>query len=309
MTSSARVAPASCSSARTRAVGVVVAQVVRGQRPSAAEELERGPALVGHARRAWSASSSGSRSTPSTRTARSQVRWLSPTCSSSTRSGATPKRAANRRWNPIATLHSPIARWPASSSAWVTIPTGFVKSTIQASGRAPPADLLGQLEDDRARSAAPWRSRPGRSSPGRCSRTDGGSVSSVRRAAWPPTRSWTRTNVGAVERGGAVGRRRSAGPASRCRRRIRSASPATIASRSASMSWRTSSSTGRRRRAIGQALDELRGVGAAAADDGDLQAHRPPSPRSSRAGRSGLDNRAWPSRLVITLSATVPVRR
>ena len=38
------------------------------------------------------------------------------------------------RWNPIATLHSPIARCPASSSAWVTIPTGFVKSTIQAPG-------------------------------------------------------------------------------------------------------------------------------------------------------------------------------
>ena len=82
------------------------------------------------------ARSSGSRSTPSTRMARSQVRWLSPTCSSSTRDGSTPKRAAKWRWKPIATLHRPMARWPASLSAWVTIPTGFVKSTIHASRAA-----------------------------------------------------------------------------------------------------------------------------------------------------------------------------
>ena len=42
---------------------------------------------------------------------------------------------ANRRWKPMATLHSPTARCPASSSARVTMPTGLVKSTIQASGR------------------------------------------------------------------------------------------------------------------------------------------------------------------------------
>src|SRR6266852_4037713 len=40
------------------------------------------------------------------------------------------------RWNVIATLQSPTARWPASSSARVTIPTGFVKSTIHAPGAA-----------------------------------------------------------------------------------------------------------------------------------------------------------------------------
>src|SRR5918993_404778 len=45
---------------------------------------------------ASSLSSSGKRSIPSTRMARSQVRWLRPTCSSSTRSGVTSKRAANR---------------------------------------------------------------------------------------------------------------------------------------------------------------------------------------------------------------------
>ena len=42
-----------------------------------------------------------------------------------------------------------MARWPASSSAWVTIPTGFVKSTIQASGATARRDVLGQVEDDR----------------------------------------------------------------------------------------------------------------------------------------------------------------
>ncbi len=58
-------------------------------------------------------SSSGSRSTPFTHAARSHVRWLSPTWSSSSDSGGTPSEAAKRRWNPIATLHSPTARCPA----------------------------------------------------------------------------------------------------------------------------------------------------------------------------------------------------
>ena len=57
--------------------------------------------------------------------------------------------AANRRWKPIATLHSPIARWPSSSSAWLTIPTGFVKSTIQWPGAASRSASLGDVEDDR----------------------------------------------------------------------------------------------------------------------------------------------------------------
>ena len=44
--------------------------------------------------------------------------------------------ARTARWKPIATLQSPTARWPASSSARVTMPTGFVKSTIQAPSAA-----------------------------------------------------------------------------------------------------------------------------------------------------------------------------
>ena len=51
----------------------------------------------------------------------------------------------------IATLQSPTARWPASSSARVTIPTGFVKSTIHASGRGAVGDAFRELEDHRHR--------------------------------------------------------------------------------------------------------------------------------------------------------------
>ena len=86
---------------------------------------------------------------PSTSTRRTHVRWLRPTWSTSTRSGAIPSSLAISRWTPIATLQRPIARWPASSSARVTIPTGFVKSTIQASGARELPHALGDLEHDR----------------------------------------------------------------------------------------------------------------------------------------------------------------
>ena len=36
----------------------------------------------------------------------------------------------------MATLHKPTALWPSSSKAWVTMPTGLVKSTNQAPGFA-----------------------------------------------------------------------------------------------------------------------------------------------------------------------------
>ena len=39
-----------------------------------------------------------------------------------------------RRCAQMATLHNPTARCPSSSKAWVTIPTGFVKSTSHAPG-------------------------------------------------------------------------------------------------------------------------------------------------------------------------------
>ena len=193
---------------------------------------------------AWSASSSGSRSTPAMRIARTQVRWLRPTCSSSTSSGVTPNRTAIRRWIPIATLHSPMARWPASMSAWVTIPTGLVKSTIQASGapRRPTSSArsrtTGTVRRALAKPPGPVVSWP--MQPNRCGR-----VSSIRRVDCPPILSWTRTNAApsiAASRSVVVVSR----PGQPTRRPIRPASPATISSRSASMSWRTSSSTGSR---------------------------------------------------------------
>ncbi len=103
------------------------------------------------ARRRSRSMTSGSTSRPSTHTARIQVRWLRPTWSTWTRSTGRPRCAAIWRWKLIATLQSPIARCPASSSARVTIPTGLVKSTIHASGRRELTRPLGDLEHDRHR--------------------------------------------------------------------------------------------------------------------------------------------------------------
>ena len=57
--------------------------------------------------------------------------------------------AANSRWKPMATLHRPTARCPASSRARVTMPTGLVKSMIQAPGVGPAPGPLGDVQDDR----------------------------------------------------------------------------------------------------------------------------------------------------------------
>ena len=117
-------------------VGVEVAQVVRGHRAELVEQPPRQRRRARPARSPWPASSRAARPRRRGSTARTQVRWLRPTWSTTSRSGSTPSSAAHRRWKPIATLHSPTARWPSSSSARVTIPTGLVKSTIQASGAA-----------------------------------------------------------------------------------------------------------------------------------------------------------------------------
>src|SRR5215475_2282131 len=81
-------------------------------------------------------SNSGSTSTPSRRTERSQDRWFRPTWPSDTRAGPTSSSEANSRWNPMATLHRPTARCPAVSRARVTMPTGLVKSMMNAEGEA-----------------------------------------------------------------------------------------------------------------------------------------------------------------------------
>ena len=191
-----------------------------------------------------SARSSGRRSTPSSRIARSQDRWLSPTCSSSTRSGATPKWAAKRRWKPMATLHRPRARWPSSRSAWVTMPTGFVKSTSQAPG-APRRAASSAISRTTGTVRRAFRNPPGPVVSWPTQPKRGGIVSSRYRAAWPPTRSWRITKSApssATARRSVIVSR----PVQPFRARIRPARPPTIASRSASGSRRTSSSTGRR---------------------------------------------------------------
>ena len=117
---------------------------------------------------------------------------MSPTWSTTTRAGSTPSSAAQRRWKLIATLQSPTARCPASSRARVTMPTGFVKSTIQASGpassrtRSAISSTTGTVRIAFAKPPAPvvsWPMQPQGS----------GAVSSCSRAAWPPTRIWTST--------------------------------------------------------------------------------------------------------------------
>ena len=192
---------------------------------------------------ACSSSNPGRRSTPSTRTRRSHERWLRPTCSSWTRSGATPRRFARSRWKPIGTLQRPIAWWPSSSSACVTRPEGLVKSTSQA----PAAPSLavssamprttGMLRRALAKPPGPVVSCP--MHPKR-----GGMVSSRSRAASPPTRSCTRTKDAS-----AIAASRSpvsvSFPGNPSRVSIRRARPPTTSRRPASMSCSTSSSTGR----------------------------------------------------------------
>ena len=140
----------------------------------------------------WAASSSGSRSRPLTSTDRSQVRWFRPTWSSETWPGSTPSMAAKERWKPIATLHSPTARWPASSRARVTMPTGFVKSMIQAPGaarrraRSAMSSTTGTVRSAFANPPAPVVSCPTQP-------YSSGQVSSRCLAACPPIRSWSST--------------------------------------------------------------------------------------------------------------------
>ena len=95
----------------------------------------------------------------------------------------------------------------------MTIPTGFVKSMSHASGAARRAvssamsSTTGTVRNAFAKPPAPvvsWPMAPNR----------GGSVSSTRRAAWPPIRSWTRTNAAPSMRLRARRRERDpAGPA------------------------------------------------------------------------------------------------
>ena len=136
-------------------------------------------------------SSSGSTSLPSTVTERSQVRWFRPTWPSDTSPGPTPSSEAKSRWNPMATLHRPTARWPADSRARVTIPTGLVKSMMKAAGearraaRSAKSRTMGTVRSAFASPPAPVVSCPTQPQ-------SSGQVSSRWRAAWPPIRSWNK---------------------------------------------------------------------------------------------------------------------
>ena len=88
--------------------------------------------------RRWPASSSGSRSSPSTRTARSQVRWLSPTWSSDTDSGATP---------------SSDGEVPLQPDRHVAQPDRAVPGVEQRPGDD--ADRVGEVDEPRARRGPP----------------------------------------------------------------------------------------------------------------------------------------------------------
>ena len=103
-----------------------------------------------------------------------------------------PSSRANSRWNPMATLHRPTARCPASSRARVTMPTGLVKSMIHAPGsarcraRSAMSSTMGTVRSALASPPAPVVSCPTQPQ-------SSGQVSSRCRAAWPPTRSWSST--------------------------------------------------------------------------------------------------------------------
>ena len=156
-------------------------------------------------------------------------------------------------------------------SAWVTMPTGFVKSMIHASGFArsrvtsASCRATGMVRSALAKPPAPvvsWPMVPNRR----------GSVSSTRRAAWPPIRSCTSTKLGVLRRGvQVVGQPQPSGPLRLVQHPLRE--PADH-----SQPIRVDVVEGQlvdvqARGAIQQALDELGGVGAAAADDGDLDGH------------------------------------
>ena len=227
------------------------------------------------------ASSSGSRSTPVHADRPDPGQVVEADLLELDRSGATPNRRRTGAGNRSRRCTARSLRCPPSTSAWVTIPTGFVKSTIQASGAprrrtaSASSRTTGTVRSAFANPPAPTVSWP-------TSRT---AAAASRRRAGPPARR-PGAGRGRSPRRRSRRRDRSSGRRARpaLRASIRSASPPTIASRSGSMSRRTISSIGTRS-PPGEAVDQLRGVGAAAADDRQLQAHRTsPVCRQPRVG-------------------------
>ncbi len=204
-----------------------------------------------------------------------------------------------------------MARWPWSSSACVTRPDGLVKSSSQAPGAprrrvsAAMSSTTGTVRSALAKPPGPvvsWPMQPN------CR----GMVSSRRRAAMPPTRSWTSTNEAsrkAVARSVVVVKR----PLKPWWRRMRPARPPTIARRVGVDVVEHELVDRQHLAAQPDAFDELGRVGAAAADDRDLDAHQHPPylpfapaavPAAVRATTDGPLRRGGRSRAAAACSAT-----
>ena len=187
--------------------------------------------------------------------------------------GSTPSSAANRRWKPIATLHSPTARCPASSSARVTMPTGLVKSTIQASGLGVPAAA-------RRRRSTTGTVRSALASPPGAGRllADAAALERERLVAdpggLPADPQLDQHDVGAVE----PRRPRSEvqvtiGPDGPCAGEHPAGERADHSSRSAAGSTSAQLVDGEHVAQPGEPVDQLRRVGRPAADNGELHCY------------------------------------
>ena len=202
--------------------------------------------------------------------------------------------SASRRCSVIATLHSPSARWPSSMSAWVTIPTGFVKSTIQASGRRAAGHQLGELEDRRGTVRIALAKPP---APGRLLADD--AEAERERLVDADARPGRRPAAGGARSRRRRARRRDrrsacSRPVQPSRSSIRCARPPTTVEALGIDVEQDELVDGQAVRASHEALDQLGRVRAPAADDRDLGAHPPSHPSA--------DGRVL-TRLLITLSA------
>ena len=153
-------------------VRVVVAQVVGGDDAEPVQQRARQAQVVGDRRRRARPAARGSTSSPSgppRRTPVSQVRWLRPDVVE-VDLGRGARRAGRRTCagsrSPRCTARPPCG--PACSSARVTMPTGLVKSMIQASGlarrtRSAMSRTTGTVRSALARPPAPvvsWPTQP-----------------------------------------------------------------------------------------------------------------------------------------------------
>ena len=130
---------------------VVVAQVVgrdRAERPDDRRAGSHRPAVTSSSP---ASSSSGRRSTPSTRTARIHDRWLRPTWSSETRSGVDAEVAGEPALEPDRHVAQPDGAMPGVQQRLGDDPHRVGEVEDPRPGRAAPRGLLGDLEDQRHR--------------------------------------------------------------------------------------------------------------------------------------------------------------